>query len=513
MKGKVYLIGAGPGDPGLITVRGRRLLALADVVVYDHLVGEDILGHGAPRARFVYAGKEGGSHTLSQEEINRLLVEEAGKGKVVVRLKGGDPFIFGRGGEEAEVLAAAGIPFEIVPGVTSAIAVPAYAGIPLTHRGLTSTVAFVTGHEDPLKGESAVDWAALARLGTLVFLMGVKNLRSICECLMENGRAPETPCALIRRGTTADQRTLEAPLSAMAERAREEGFTPPAVLVVGEVCGLRGSLDWFEKKPLFGRGIVVTRPAHQAGPLADLLAEGGARVLTFPTVEIQPPPSWEALDTALGELASFDWVVFTSANGVRFFFHRLYEGGGDVRDLKGLKIAAIGPATARSLEERGLRVDLVPKEYVSEGVVAAFGRLDMAGKKVLLPRAAEARDVIPLGLENLGARVEVVSVYRTVTAPSRREVLEGWLSEGLVDMITFTSPSTVRGLCEIMGGEFRLPPGVEAAVIGPVTAAAARRAGIEIAVLKETYTIEGLVEAITRHYAAETALDRPARGR
>ena len=385
--GKVYIIGAGPGDPELITAKAIRCLKEADVVIHDYLVSREILRHASTSARFIYAGKQGGDHTLSQEEINRRLVEEARRGHTVARLKGGDPFIFGRGGEEAEELARAGIPFDIIPGVTSAIAVPAYAGIPLTHRGLTSTLAFVTGHEDPTKPASDIDWTALAKIGSLVFLMGVKNLPEIAARLVEQGRDPATPAALIRWGTTPDQETLTGTLADIAVKAHAEGFRPPAILVVGEVAGLRGRMNWFETKPLMGRGVVITRPEAQADEFAALLTARGARVLRFPTIAIAPPERWDALDAALARLATYAWIVFTSANGVRFFFHHLRETGGDIRDLKGIRLATIGPATAATLgPSTSGEIDLAGLPS-SRYLPPAFGPPPVGATKALLLRS------------------------------------------------------------------------------------------------------------------------------
>jgi uroporphyrinogen III methyltransferase / synthase len=500
--GKVYIIGAGPGDPGLITVKGARCIGEADVVVYDYLVSEELLRHCNPKARLVYAGKRGGEHTLPQAQINALLCKEAESGSTVARLKGGDPFIFGRGGEEAEVLARAGIPFEIVPGVTSAVAVPAYAGIPLTHREYTSTVAFVTGHEDPGKEQSEIDWAKLAGMGTIVFLMGVKNLPMIVENLVHAGRPAGTPAALIRWGTTPAQETLAGTLGDIVEGAQAHGFFPPAILVVGGVVDLRRELNWYETKPLFGKGVVITRPEEQQEELARLLAAQGARAISFPTIAVEAPHNWRELDAALGSLEKYAWIIFTSANGVAFFFRRLFELGRDVRDVKGLRICTIGPATASAVESRGVRVDLVPDEFISEGVVRAFEGLCVAGMKILLPRAAEARDVIPDGLRAMGAEVDVVTAYRTVNSGRRKEELDEYLQAGQVHVVTFTSPSTVKNFIAIMGGT-RLPPEVRIACIGPVTAAAAREAGLRIDVLQERYTMEGLVEGLVRHFARE----------
>jgi uroporphyrinogen III methyltransferase/synthase len=499
-QGRVYIIGAGPGDPGLITLRGAACIREADVIIYDHLVSPEILLHAGEKARRIYAGKQGGDHTLSQEEINRRLVEEAGRGNVVARLKGGDPFIFGRGGEEAEALREAGIPFEIIPGVTSAVAVPAYAGIPLTHRSHTSSVAFVTGHEDPTKEKSDIGWEALAGIGTLVFLMGVKNLPAIAENLIRCGKAAETPAALIRRGTTPDQETLTGTLGDIARKAGKRRFAPPAILVVGGVVGLRETMNWFETKPLFGRGIVITRPEAQAEGLAELLRAQGARVIPFPVIRIAPPESWAPLDQALDKLETYRWIVFTSANGVSSFFRRLRERGRDIRDLKGIRIATIGPATAAAVEMLGIRVDLVPEEFISEGVVRAFAGENLRGCRILLPRAEEARDVIPEGLGKMGAEVDVVAAYRTLRSDRDASGILPLLDGGKVDVITFTSPSTVTHFLGIMGPDFRLPSKVRIACIGPVTAAAAQNAGLTVDILQERYTIPELVDAIAAHF-------------
>jgi len=495
-KGRVYIIGAGPGDPGLITLRAVQCIREADVIIYDYLVGPEILRHATEKARLIYAGKQGGDHTLSQWQINALLVEEALKGAIVARLKGGDPFIFGRGGEEAEVLREAGIPFEVVPGISSAVAVPAYAGIPLTHRNHTVSVAFVTGHEDPTKGKSDLDWPALAGIGTLVFLMGVKNLPLIAENLIRSGKDPETPAALIRWGTTPDQEALTGTLGNIAQRAEERGFLPPSIFVVGGVVGLRETLNWFETKPLFGRGVVITRPEAQAAEFSELLRARGARVINFPVIRIAPPQTWDELDRALACLEDYRWLIFTSANGVGFFFRRLRERGRDVRDLKGIRIATIGPATAAAIEARGIRVDLVPEEFISEGVVKAFAGEDLRGCRVLLPRAREARDVIPEGLAKMGAEVDIATAYRTARSDRDASELAPYFADEKIDVITFTSPSTVTNFLGIMGPDFRLPSRVKIACIGPVTEAAARKAGLKVDILQESYTIPGLVEAL-----------------
>jgi len=504
-KGKVYIIGAGPGDAGLITLKGIDCLRMADVIIYDYLVSKDLLQYARSDARFIYAGKQGGAHTLSQWQINDLLVKEAKAGNIVARLKGGDPFIFGRGGEEAEKLAASNIPFEIVPGVTSAIAVPSYAGIPLTHRGLTSTVAFVTGHEDPTKEKSDIDWPALARIGTLVFLMGVKNIEKIVKELKDNGRAPKTPAALIRWGTTPRQEILTGNLANIATLAKERKFAPPAILVVGKVVDLRDTLSWFEQKPLFGRGVVITRPEKQADDLAQLLIKEGANPIHFPTIKIIPPPDWRGLDAAIKNLEDYDWLIFTSANGVAFFFERLFAKAKDIRDLKGIKICCIGPATAQQVESKGVRVDLVPKKFISEGILESFSGINLQGKKILIARAAKARDVLPEGLKKSGAKVDVVAAYVTVNSGKKKNEMEKLFKENQVDVITFTSSSTVNNFVKIIGRKFSLPKGVKIACIGPVTATTAKKAGFPVDIHQEEYTMEGLVGALIDYFGRKPA--------
>jgi uroporphyrinogen III methyltransferase/synthase len=372
-KGKVYLVGAGPGDPGLLTLKAQECLSRADVIVYDNLANRAFLQYALDPAEMIYVGKKGGCHTKSQAEINSLMVEKASKGQAVVRLKGGDPFIFGRGGEEAQELVKAGVDFEVVPGISSAVAVPTYAGIPLTHRDYTSTVAFITGHEDPGKEESDIEWDKIATgVGTLVFLMGVGNLKRITDTLMAHGRSPDTPVAVIRRGTIPEQRTLVGPLGNIAKLAKENHMTPPAIIVVGDVVGLREELDWFETRPLFGKCIVVTRAREQASGFLESLGRLGAECMEFPTIEVVPPESFDRLDRAIESLENYQWLVFTSVNGVKYFLERLKALGKDVRDLKGIKIGAIGPKTAETWHGLGINPDLMPDEYRAEAVVACF---------------------------------------------------------------------------------------------------------------------------------------------
>ncbi len=501
--GKVYLIGAGPGDPGLITVKGLRCLEKADVVVYDYLANEELLRSLKAGAEKIYVGKKAADHTLSQAEINALIIRKAQEGKSVARLKGGDPFIFGRGGEEAEELAAAQIPIEIIPGVTSAIGAPAYAGIPLTHRDFTSTVAFITGHEDPEKEASRIDWEKISRgAGTLVFLMGVGNLPAIAEKLTANGRSPETPVALIRWGTLPEQETILGNLANIAEIARSREVKPPVIILVGEVVGLRRRLNWFETLPLFGRKILVTRSREQAGELAERLRELGALPLEFPTIEILPPADWADIDHCLAYLEMYDWIIFTSANGVRFFLGRLLTLGLDVRDIKGPRICAIGPGTADALARLRIRVDIVPSEYRAEAIVAALQKERLDRKRILIPRAKVARDVLPEELRKSGAFVDVVEVYQTRRPNENVEEIKSLLKNGGIDAITFTSSSTAANFAEMMGmDEVRnLTSGVTVASIGPITAEKARQLGMETQVMPVDYTIPALAEALGEYF-------------
>jgi len=503
MKGKVFLVGAGPGDPGLITVKGLECIKQADVIIYDFLASEVLLRHASENSEIIYVGKKGSDHTFSQETINALIVEKAETGSTVIRLKGGDPFIFGRGGEEAEVLIRAGIPFEIVPGVSSAIAAPAYAGIPLTHRKFASSVAFVTGHEDPTKNKSNIDWASLAKgIGTIVFLMGVKNLSQITERLMSHGMRPDTPAALVRWGTTAKQVTVTGTLDTIVERKNAAGLKPPAVLIVGHVVGLREKIKWFENRPLMGRRIVVTRSREQAGELVKRLSDLGAECLECPTIRVVPTNDVKPLDKALDNLASYDWLIFTSVNGVDFFFNRLFEKNKDVRDLHHIRTAAIGPATAKRLFDFGFKSDIVPESYRAESMVRAFANEDITGKKILLPRAREARPVLPVELTQMGALVDDVETYVTNAVKDNADVILKRLKERTIDMITFTSSSTVKNFRALLPSEGldRLMQGITVASIGPITADTARNLGFDVHILAEAYTIPKLCDAIVKYY-------------
>jgi len=503
-KAKVYLVGAGPGDPGLITVKGKECIEAAEVVIYDYLAAPALLNYAPQNAEMIYVGKKGGDHTLSQDEINALIVEKAKAGLRVCRLKGGDPFIFGRGGEEAEILAAGDIPFEVVPGVTSAVAAAAYAGIPLTHRKLTATLAFITGHEDPHKEESSIDWESLSRgIGTLVFFMGVKNLPDISQKLIAHGKSPDTPVALIRWGTTPGQQTVTGTLDDIADRVKKAGLKAPAIIVVGDVVRLREHLQWFESRPLLGKRIVVTRAREQASDLVRRLADLGAECLEYPTIKVVPAADTAPLDDAINRLSTYDWIVFTSVNGVAFFFARLFETDRDVRALNHLQTAAIGPVTSQRLRQFGLKSDIIPENYRSEAVVEAFRKEDLKGKKVLLPRAAEARSVLPVELRKMGAQVDEVTAYLTEKVAGNADLLIDRLTDKRIDLITFTSSSTVKNFKALLPPEsFKdLLEGVTIASIGPITTETATDLGFEVHITAQTYTIPGLCDAILKYYS------------
>ncbi len=483
--GKVYLIGAGPGDPRLITIRGRDLIARADVILYDNLAPASLLDLARADAETMYVGKKRAAHHLTQDEINRLLVDKARAGLLVARLKGGDPYIFGRGGEEGQALAAAGIPFEVVPGVSSATGAAAYAGIPLTHRDKTPAVTFVTGHEP-----QRVDWAKLGQAESLVIFMGLTTFGTIAERLIEAGRSPGTPAAAIRWGTRPDQQTVTGTIADLADRIAAAQLKPPALVIVGEVVELRAELDWFERLPLFGRRIVVTRAREQSQGFADQLRDLGAEPILLPAIEIRPPDDFALLDVAIEQLERYDWLLFTSQNGVSRFVERLDRSDRDLRAITG-KIAVIGPATAAALEALHLKVDLMPKEYVAESVLEAFGD-DVAGKRILLARAAVARDVLPRELARRGAAVDVVPAYRTVPPAGLPDQAAQALHDA--DWITFTSSSTAANVVDAAGVEALRT--VKIASIGPITSTTIRDCGLEIAVEAEPYTVEGLLQAI-----------------
>lgn len=509
--GKVYLIGAGPGDPGLITVRGKCLLEKAEVVVYDYLASPKLLRHVPEKAIFIYAGKRGGGeHKHTQEEINQMLVDHALAGKNVVRLKGGDPFIFGRGGEELEKLLSAGVPFEVVPGVTSATAAATYAGIPITHRDYTATVAFLTGHEDPAKENSNIDWERLATgVGTLVVYMGIKNLPIIVEKLLRYGRDPKTPVAVVRWASTPEQQTVVATLETLTEAVAESGIKPPSLIIIGEVVKLRERIDWFEKRPLFGKKIVVTRTREQASQLISELEENGAGCYECSTIEIQPVDDYAILDAELERLQEYHWIVFSSLNAVTYFFKRLAARGMDARDLKGPEIAAVGTSTADLLSRYGINADLIPPQFTSEGLAESLLDNGVEGRNILIPRAEKGREILPETLRGAGARVTIAPVYKNVMPAVSRKELVGQLEAG-VDMLTFTSSSTVRNFLTMVGGDDNnerlhdLLRGVKIAAIGPITAKTITDNGLQVDIQPKEHTIEAMVAEILQYFSTHS---------
>ena len=484
---KVYLVGAGPGDPELLTLKGRRVLEQADCVLYDHLASNDLLSYAPPGAERIYVGKKKSHHALSQEEICALLVERGKRGLNVVRLKGGDPYLFGRGGEEAEALADAGIAFEVVPGVTTPLGIGAYTGVPLTHRDHTSVVTFITGHD-----VEKIDWNKVGTSETLVIFMGLSHFDEIAARIVGGGRAADTPAMVVRWGTRPDQQVLTGTLATLPGMIHACGLKPPATIVVGAVVGLREKLSWFEKLPLFGQKIVVTRARDQAGTLCGILRQLGAEAIELPTIEIRAASDYGPLDHAIANLPAYDWLIFTSANGVRFFLERLDAGAGDLRSVRG-KICAIGPATREALEQFHLKVDLTAEQYVAEGVLRVLERFQLAGSRILIARAAVARDLLPNELRHRGAAVDVCEAYRTVQPEGLRERALAILA-GKPDWITFTSSSTVENLVATVGMEALV--GIQTASIGPITSATLRKNKLAVGLQASIYTVPGLVEAI-----------------
>ena len=493
---KVYLVGAGPGDMKLITLRGLELIKEASVIIYDYLANRELLDYARKDAELVYVGKQASRHELTQDGINALLVKK-GKGKgIVVRLKGGDPFIFGRGGEEAETMFEHGIDFEIVPGVTSAISAPAYAGIPLTHREYASSVAFVTGHEDAAKKESTIRWDGLAQgPDTLVFLMGIKNLKGIKDKLIKGGKDPDTRAAVVQWGTLPEQKVVTARLKDIDVAAKKAGIGPPGIIIVGNVINLREKLNWFEKRPLFGKHIAVTRPRHQSARLGGLLTERGARVIYAPTIEIEPIQPNKNLLKALHRLGDYYCIIFTSVNGVSVFFDNLFETGMDARSLQGIKILPIGDATASLLKSYSIIPDLLPERFISEGIIEVLKTLDIKGKRFLLPRAKEARDIVVDFIKSRGGTCDTIPVYKTATSETVEPLTEQ------PDIITFTSSSTVTNFLKIYG---RKP--LESALIasiGPITSDTLRKNGFTVHIEAKKFDINGLVDAIEQHLESE----------
>jgi uroporphyrinogen III methyltransferase / synthase len=512
MKGKVYLVGAGPGDIGLLTVKGLRCLKKAEVVIYDFHLNAQVLNYINHDAEFIYAGKRGGHHSMTQDEINDILVKKAKEGKVICRLKGGDPFIFGRGGEEAEVLSKEGIEFEVVPGVSSSIAAPAYAGIPLTHRLYSSSFAVLPGYEDVTKKESSIDWSKLATgVGTLVFLMAVKNIDLVTEKLIEHGRAPDTPVAVIRWGTRPEQTTIVGTLNTISGLIKARDIKPPAVMVIGDVVKLRESLKWYEKKPMFRHRVLVTR--EHAGEF-EILEEFGAEIIEFPTIEIVPPENYNDLDRSIDKIETYDWLIFTSRNGIKYFLKRFFEKDRDIRDLKGIKICAIGTKTAKEIKKYGIKIDLIPDEFRAEGLIKAFthhpplskGGIEegvsselLKGMRFLFPRAEVAREIFPEKVRELGGEIDVPVAYRTIKPELYGKRLRRFLKEGRISIATFTSASTFNNFMEMMGKDAEdLLEDVTIAAIGPVTARVIEKAGLKVAIIPEVSTIEAMVDEIIK---------------
>jgi len=499
-KGTVYLVGAGPGDFGLLTLRGAELLGRAEVVVYDALVNRELLRLAPKNAEVIYAGKRSADHAIPQDELNDLLVAKAREGKTVVRLKGGDPYIFGRGGEEAGQLAEANVAFEVVPGISSIAAGPNYAGIPITHRDHCSSFTVITGHEDPAKDESSIDWAQVAKIsGTKVVLMGVSRIREIMQKLVQHGLDAATPVAMVRWGTTGRQQSVEGTLATIADVVEKADFKAPAVTVIGDVVKLRKNLNWYEQRPLFGKRIVVTRTREQASELSRRLAELSAEVLEIPTIKILPTDRRADLADALLELNSYDWLVFTSPNGVTMFFDSFFKAFEDLRDIGGVRIAAVGPATAAKLKELHLKVDVMPSEYVSAKIVKALTAYEsVENLKILLMRAEVASPDLPRDLEAMGAIVDDIACYKTVPETEDVSGAAATLTEEGADWITFTSSSTV----ENFHARFDLPallkkfPKTKVASIGPETTKAIANLGLKPAVEAKPHTIEGLVNAL-----------------
>jgi uroporphyrinogen III methyltransferase/synthase len=498
--GVVYLVGAGPGDPGLMTVRGAELVASADVILYDRLIPQAALSGAREDAELVYVGKRPGAPEIPQSEIETTMVERARAGRSVVRLKGGDPFVFGRGGEEAETLAAAGVPFEVVPGVTAGVAAPAYAGIPVTHREDASAVAFVAGHEDPSKDGSSIDWDALARFrGTLVLYMSVKRLPDVAARLIAGGRSADEPAAAVERGTTPAQRTVSATLADLPDAVAAAGIAPPAVMLIGPVAARRETIGWLERRPLFGLRVVVTRARAQASGLAATLAALGADVIELPAIRVVPRIDSAEVSDAVGAIHSYALVCLTSPNGVRLLFDALEAAGLDARALANATVAAIGPGTARALAARGIRADVVPERSVAEALVESLEAVDVTDRPVLVARAADARDVLPDALRERRAKVDVVALYETVAEEPDPEAVEAASS---ADYVTFTSSSTVRNFVAAIGGGF--PERARVVSIGPVTSEAAREAGLTVDLEAESHDLDGLVEALVADAMSRT---------
>lgn len=503
VSGKVYLVGAGPGDPRLLTLRGKELLAQADTIIYDYLANPALLDFAQDRAEKIYAGKKGGTQSEAhQDYLNERMIQAASEGKCVVRLKGGDPFIFGRGGEEAISLAKAHIPFEVIPGISSAIGVPAYAGIPLSHRDMASSIAIITGHEDP--ANLKINWKGIATTcDTLVFLMGMGHLPEIITRLIQHGKDIKTPIALIQWGTYPYQKTVTGTLANIQDKA--DGFKPPAVIVIGEVVTLKDQMNWFESRPLFQRRIGVTRARENAAEFADMLSLYGADVVLLPAIKIIPPPDFADIDCAIDKIERYHTIIFTSANGVQSFYDRLRQLGHDVRILKGISLCAIGPKTRQAISNIGLLSDFIPAEYSAEGMIEELGKRGIAGKRFLLPRAMQAREVLPEFIIKNGGQIDIVAAYQAIS-PDTTEI-EKILQRGPIDMLTFASASTVRNFMNKISPQMRESISKSAvACIGPITAQAAHTYGLHVDLIPKEYTFRALTASIVQYFA-----DRPLR--
>ncbi|MHB1418417.1 MAG: uroporphyrinogen-III C-methyltransferase [Bacillota bacterium] len=502
-RGMVYLVGAGPGNPKLLTVKGKECIARSDVIIYDRLVSRRILGFAPDGAELIFVGKSPEHHTLEQDKINALLVQKALENKVVTRLKGGDPFVFGRGGEEAEILRDHGIPFEIVPGVTSAFATPAFAGIPVTHRDFASSVSVITGNEDPTRENGRIAWEHVAgENGTLVFLMGIRNLPQIVSNLLKNGKNPATPAAVIRWGTRPEQSTVVGILADIADRVTQAGIKHPALIIVGEVVSLREKLCWFENLSLFGKRVVVTRAKDQSESMMETIETLGGESWQFAAIEVEEPEDYDLIDRSIANLETYNWIIFTSVNGVKFFFRRMRYHNRDIRALHKAKLGAIGPRTREELERYGLVVDFVPEKYVAESVVEGLRGENMKGARVLLPRSDIARELLPQAIREQGADVDEVHVYRTVRGKGDVAALLEVLRDGAIHAVTFTSSSTARNFVELLpSGELQdLMRDVTVASIGPVTSRTLRDLGLTVDVEADVYTVDGLINALVAYY-------------
>jgi len=499
---KVFLVGAGPGDPMLITLKGLECMQNSDVIIYDRLINKSILSYAKKDAELIYCGKRPKAHSMKQDEINRLMIRKSREGKTVTRLKGGDPFIFGRGGEEAMALAKEKIPFEIVPGVSSAIAVPTYAGVPLTHRGYASSVAFITGHRKQGSATNIITKEIANFPGTLVILMVMENIHSLFEELIKQGKKPNTPVAVIESGTTSQQKTLIGTLEEIEEKIKQNGFTSPAVIVVGDVVNLRESLKWYERKPLFGKKILVTSPEVQASRMADYLSALGAEVIKFPAIKITPVDNYDKIDKAIKRIERYHWIIFTSQNGVDFFMERFAKSGRDIRDLKGIRFATIGKRTSEKLREYKINTDFVPREYTSEALVKGLKRYKVRGKNFLITKSKKVRDIISNELKKIGAKVYEMPLYKIEEKKENIKKVEPLLKHNEIDGIIFTSPSGVKSFFNRLKSKKlrNCIKNTKIISIGPVTARAIESFGIQNDIIPEEYTVKAIVEAIERYF-------------